>query len=92
MNQKVVSKPHIGSLIGIPSPGGVQASREFQIYLDEIELRINKRLLGNQIVLASYEVDNLPPVPDVSEPGLIFVSNEIGGSVPAFSDGTNWRG
>jgi len=31
-------------------------------------------------------------VPDASKPGrLIFVTDETGGPVPAYSDGTNWR-
>lgn len=32
-------------------------------------------------------------VPDATkcEGGIIYVSNEAGGAVPAFSDGTNWR-
>jgi hypothetical protein len=31
-------------------------------------------------------------LPTASTPGMmIFVINETGGSVPAFSDGTNWR-
>jgi|688.fasta_scaffold121980_1 hypothetical protein len=39
--------------------------------------------------LPSYTVATLPTA---STPGMmIFVINETGGSVPAFSDGTNWR-
>ena len=32
-------------------------------------------------------------VPDATlwEGGMIYVSDEAGGSIPAFSDGTNWR-
>lgn len=40
-------------------------------------------------VLASYTVATLP---SAAVPGtLIYVSNESGGAVPAFADGTNWR-
>jgi hypothetical protein len=41
-------------------------------------------------VLKSYVKTDLPdPVP---VPGMmIFVSNDVGGSTPAFSDGTSWR-
>lgn len=38
---------------------------------------------------ASYTVATLP---DASAPGrMIYVSDETGGAVVAFSDGTNWR-
>lgn len=41
-------------------------------------------------VLTSYTVTTLP---DATKwiAGQIYVSNESGGAVPAFSDGTNWR-
>lgn len=38
--------------------------------------------------LQSYTVATLP---SAETPRLIFVSDEIGGPVPAYSDGTNWR-
>lgn len=39
--------------------------------------------------LASYTVAT---VPSATEPGrMIYVSDETGGAVVAFSDGTNWR-
>lgn len=44
---------------------------------------------GQILKLARYTVAT---VPDASEPGrMIYVSDEAGGAVPAFSDGTNWR-
>ena len=39
--------------------------------------------------LASFVVAELPPAQTPGE--LIYVSDETGGSVVAFSDGTNWR-
>jgi hypothetical protein len=43
----------------------------------------------DQIVFPSYTVAT---VPSASPPGqMIYVSNESGGAIPAFSDGTNWR-
>jgi hypothetical protein len=41
-------------------------------------------------VLPTYTVSTLPDVA-VYARGLIYVSNETGGAVVAFSDGTNWR-
>jgi hypothetical protein len=43
----------------------------------------------DQLVLPSYTTTTLP---SASAPGaMIFVTNETGGAVPAFADGTNWR-
>ena len=59
----------------------------FQLYLDDIEEKFNfpalpvftvARLTSD--VLASSRPD-----------GLVMVSDEVGGKVPAFSDGTDWR-
>lgn len=38
----------------------------------------------------SYTVATLPPASEFPN-GIVYVSNEAGGAVPAFSDGTNWR-
>jgi len=40
--------------------------------------------------LASYAVADLPPAADWTG-GMAYVTNETGGAIPAFSDGTNWR-
>ena len=40
-------------------------------------------------VLPIYTVGTLPTAATVGR--LIYVSNESGGAVPAFSDGVNWR-
>lgn len=41
------------------------------------------------LLLPSYTVSGLPNADPAGQ--MVFVSNESGGSVPAFSDGTNWR-
>jgi hypothetical protein len=41
-------------------------------------------------VLPTYTVAGLPSAASNTR-GMIYVSNETGGAVPAFSDGTNWR-
>ena len=41
------------------------------------------------IVFPSYTVDSLPPAFPAAQ--LVYVSDEVGGAVMAFSDGTNWR-
>lgn len=40
--------------------------------------------------LTAYTVLTLPSPSQYSRT-MIYVSNETGGAVPAFSDGTNWR-
>jgi hypothetical protein len=57
------------------------------------------RTLGKQPTsLPSFTVAGLPDAADwysaqsqLGHSAMIFVSNESGGAVPAFTDGTNWR-
>jgi len=46
-------------------------------------------LYPDQFVLPSFSVNSLPSVSPPAQ--LIFVPDESGGSIVAFSDGTNWR-
>ena len=46
-------------------------------------------IFSNPIDLASYAKASLPSAANASR--LIFVTDDVGGSTPAFSDGTNWR-
>lgn len=65
------------------------ATNQFQLHLDDITTLLNLNLLGAQVALTSYTVATLPTV--TPTPGMIFVSDEAGGAVMAFSDATNWR-
>lgn len=65
--------------------------------LIKIAFRLNAALqkdgsepMTGPIVLAPYVVSALPTAADY-EGGMIYVTDETGGPVPAFSDGTNWR-
>lgn len=50
-----------------------------------------KYLSGQEpIALASYTVATVPSA-ILNPAALIYVTNETGGAVPAFSDGTDWR-
>lgn len=40
--------------------------------------------------LVGYTVSGLPAAGSYAQ-AMVYVSNEVGGAVPAFSDGTNWR-
>jgi hypothetical protein len=43
----------------------------------------------DQFVLPSFTTTTLPSANVVG--AMIYVTNETGGAIPAFSDGTNWR-
>lgn len=87
----IASKPIHGETIGFTEHSDrVEATPELQAYLDDIEQRLNSMLLGASVRLPVYTVAT---VPDASawNGSWIHVSDETGGAVPAFSDGTNWR-
>jgi hypothetical protein len=83
---RLTNKPGDGSIIA--NDGG-QVDPSYQVFFDELEQELNANLLGNQVQLASYTVATLPSAATAG--GIIYVSDETGGAVPAFSDGTNWR-
>jgi hypothetical protein len=66
----------------------------FPLVGDEVTLLVQggvtrKASINTLTVLISYTVAGLPAA---TTPGmLVYVSNESGGAVPAFADGTNWR-
>jgi hypothetical protein len=47
-------------------------------------------IAGGPVVLPSFTVSTVPTA-SLWTRGLIWVSDDVGGSTPAFSDGTNWR-
>lgn len=53
------------------------------------ELVISGLIYPSQFVLPIYTVTSLPSANPEGQ--MAYVSNEAGGAVPAFSDGTNWR-
>ena len=87
MSHKIVTIPQHGDRL-VDEEG--RATPTFQLYLDGLTEKLNDTLLGDAIILESYTVATLPVASD-STGGLLFVSDETGGAVPAFSDGVNWR-
>lgn len=83
---RIVSKPSNGTVI-MNDDGSV--NEQLQQFFDDIEQRLNSFLLGAQVQLPEYSVLTLPSVD--TKGGMIYVNDESGGAVPAFSDGTNWR-
>jgi len=53
------------------------------------ELVISGLIYPNQFVLPSFTANTLPSAAIAG--AMIYVTNETGGPVPAFADGTNWR-
>ncbi len=86
MANEIVTNPEHGEEIIV----GGRASLGLQVFFDELVLRLNANLLGNAVVLPTFTVATLPTPSEVTR-GMIFVSDESGGAVPAFSDGINWR-
>ena len=83
----IASKPNYGSRVSEKDTGTL--TQDYQTFFDDLEELLNTNLLGKQVQLPSYTVTTLPVATTAA--GLIFVSNETGGAVPAFSDGANWR-
>lgn len=64
--------------------GGAAASEALRIKSDK------STVFTGPAVLPSFTVAGVPAAASYTG-GMIYVSNETGGAVPAFSDGTNWR-
>lgn len=86
MTDEIVTKPDYGSPISDPKTGAL--TELFQNFFDDLEEKLNTNLLGNQVQLPSFTVATLPTA---IAGALIFVTDETGGAVPAFGDGTNFR-
>lgn len=82
-------------LVNVPEHGAIitqegKASPNMQLFFDELLQIINGQLLGDALQLTSHTVSSLPSAASWTG-SMIYVSDEAGGAVPAFSDGTNWR-
>ena len=66
---------------------GGWASKQLQTFIDDLTLLLNGQ--STPLQLPKFTVANLPT--NANEAGFIYVSDESGGAVPAFYDGTNWR-
>ena len=73
--------------------GSVSAGETFRVGADgSLSIRNNGQVLTDAnglLGLRSYTVTTLPSAATAAR--MIYVSNESGGAVIAFSDGTNWR-
>jgi hypothetical protein len=57
---------------------------------EAVALAVIRAVARLPVVLPSYPKAALPSAVDNAR-ALIYVTDEAGGAVPAFSDGTNWR-
>lgn len=64
--------------------------RDIPLWLKVVAREIERFFNAKQPDLTAYTVATLPD-PTLVLGRMIFVTDEAGGSVPAFSDGTNWR-
>lgn len=95
MTLPIASKPDAGSEIAVPDEERLNISEQYQAFLDDVEEEINSPNLPEFTVaqLSTIIPPALTPViPASSRPnGMVMASDEVGGKVPAFSDGTDWR-
>lgn len=82
------------ALVAKPDHGQTLVSEDkatdvLQLWFDELETQLNLNVLGDRVQLPSYTVATVPDA--TASVGMIFVTDETGGAVPAFSDLTNWR-
>ncbi len=77
------SKPDYG--VSIVEDKKFVVSSSYQAFFDDLETQ-----LTNVVPLPQYTVATVPTAGSFTG-GMIFVTDETGGSIPAFSDGTDWR-
>jgi len=85
---QIISKPNLGDQI-VEKDG--KALQVLQGFLDEIVINFNEleEQINPVVKLNLFTVATVPD-PTVNRGGQIYVTDETGGEVPAFSDGTNW--
>ena len=72
-------------------------TRVLQEVISALAYRVNRMMsldgsdgMTGPLVVKTYTVATVPTAADSTQ-GIIYVSDETGGSIIAFSDGTNWR-
>lgn len=86
------------SVEGTPGAGDMPTQMDFKVSPDGSETPVTQFTIHENGELECIGIPTLPTytvagVPSASTytRGLIYVSDETGGAIPAFSDGTNWR-
>ena len=86
----ITSKPDPGS-IGTNDSNVI--SEILQVFLDDLEMKLNTDVFGIGLQLPVYAVADLPAstVDNIEEGMIAYASDEAGGAVPVFFDGSDWR-
>jgi len=84
----LTAKPDHGA--SIIQESGDSANSVLQRFFDELEQILNDEVLVTALKLQSYTVTTVPAASAYTA-HMIYVSDETGGAVPAFSDGVDWR-
>lgn len=85
---QIVTNPGHGISITVK---GDAASEAMQLFIDDLTQRLNDNLLGQAVLFPSYTVAQSNALTSSPAGSVIYVSDEVGGAVMAFSDGVNWR-
>lgn len=82
---------------GVPFVTAVMSETQYdasaavtQPFNEALILAVVRVLSRTPFLLAQYAKASLPPA-ITNTGGMVYVTDEAGGAVPAFSDGTNWR-
>lgn len=80
-----------GVTIAGPIPLTSLPQNVIDLYKVVFMMEIRAALTTYGSALPSFTVGGLPSAATAGAGRMVYVSNESGGAVPAFSDGTNWR-
>jgi hypothetical protein len=75
---------------GVQTADPTERGQPFPGQVADLSRRVQRLEQPQVPTLPDFVVANLPDPADMRY-ALIYVSDEVGGAVPAFSDGTNWR-
>lgn len=98
MSQKVNPSPNLGRPVNLLSFEAIQSYvstlvNSLYVELTSYSQRLNAAYINDgmeaSLQLPSYPKASLPAAAVAAQ--VIYVTNDVGGAVLAFSDGTNWR-
>lgn len=69
---------------------GRRINKLWELWFSKLTKEVNAARGEEPLILPSYTVATVPDEATYINT-MIYISDESGGAVPAFSDGTNWR-
>lgn len=88
---EITTQPVHSDAVGLFNGQPVLMGLSMRNFIDDIVLKLNNQVFGNAVRIPQYLVADVPTPADTTASYLIQVTNETGGTVPAFWDGTKWR-